>query len=76
MANTYTQLNVHAVFSVKGRGNFIGKIWKCYHNYVPLALCELSLKTQERQLHGSRLRHSGMSDEDQTEGMMETLRYE
>ena len=23
MANTYTQLNVHAVFSVKGRGNFL-----------------------------------------------------
>lgn len=27
MANTYTQLNVHAVFSVKGRGNFISKKW-------------------------------------------------
>lgn len=27
MANTYTQLNVHAVFSVKGRGNFIAKKW-------------------------------------------------
>jgi putative transposase len=24
MANTYTQLNVHAVFSVKGRDNFLG----------------------------------------------------
>jgi putative transposase len=23
MANTYTQLNMHAVFSVKGRGNFL-----------------------------------------------------
>ena len=28
MANTYTQLNVHAVFSVKGRGNFISKQWR------------------------------------------------
>lgn len=28
MANTYTQLNVHAVFSVKGRGNFISKEWR------------------------------------------------
>lgn len=27
MANTYTQMNVHAVFSVKGRGNFIAKKW-------------------------------------------------
>lgn len=27
MANTYTQLNVHAVFSIKGRGNFISKKW-------------------------------------------------
>lgn len=27
MANTYTQLNVHAVFSVKGRGNYISKEW-------------------------------------------------
>ena len=28
MANTYTQMNVHAVFSVKGRGNFISSKWK------------------------------------------------
>jgi len=28
MANTYTQMNVHAVFSVKGRGNFISNKWK------------------------------------------------
>lgn len=28
MANTYTQLNIHAVFSVKGRENFIIKKWK------------------------------------------------
>ncbi len=28
MANTYTQMNVHAVFSVKGRGNFISNRWK------------------------------------------------
>ena len=27
MANTYTQMNVHAVFSVKGRGSFISKKW-------------------------------------------------
>lgn len=27
MANTYTQMNIHAVFSVKGRGNFIAKKW-------------------------------------------------
>jgi REP element-mobilizing transposase RayT len=27
MANTYTQMNVHAVFSVKGRGNFISEKW-------------------------------------------------
>ena len=27
MANTYTQMNVHAVFSVKGRGNFLSKKW-------------------------------------------------
>lgn len=28
MANTYTQLYTHVVFSVKGRGNLIGKSWK------------------------------------------------
>ena len=27
MANTYTQMNVHAVFSAKGRGNFLSKKW-------------------------------------------------
>lgn len=27
MANTYSQMNVHAVFSVKGRGNFISEKW-------------------------------------------------
>jgi REP element-mobilizing transposase RayT len=27
MANTYTQMNIHAVFSVKGRGNFISEKW-------------------------------------------------
>ncbi|WP_297094842.1 IS200/IS605 family transposase [uncultured Draconibacterium sp.] len=28
MANTYTQMNIHAVFSVKGRGNFISEKWR------------------------------------------------
>ena len=35
MANTYTQMNVHAVFSVKGRGNFISKSWSDeLHKYI------------------------------------------
>ena len=28
MANTYTQMNIHAVFAVKGRGNFISIKWR------------------------------------------------
>jgi REP element-mobilizing transposase RayT len=28
MANTYTQMNIHAVFSVKGRSNFISEKWR------------------------------------------------
>lgn len=35
MANTYTQMNVHAVFSVKGRGNFISNNWsETLHRYI------------------------------------------
>ena len=35
MANTYTQMNVHAVFSVKGRGNFISIKWRDeLHKYI------------------------------------------
>jgi REP element-mobilizing transposase RayT len=35
MVNTYTQMNVHGVFSVKGRGNFISKIWQDeLHRYI------------------------------------------
>jgi len=36
MANTYTQLNVHAVFSVKGRGNYIAEKW-CNELYKYIA---------------------------------------
>ena len=41
MANTYTQMNVQAVFSVKGRGNFITKKW-CdeLHKYIAGTLKE------------------------------------
>ena len=28
MANTYTQLYVHVVFAVKGRGNLVSHNWK------------------------------------------------
>ncbi len=35
MANTYTRMNVHAVFSVKGRGNFISEKWRGeLHRYM------------------------------------------
>lgn len=35
MANTYTQINIHAVFSVKGRGNFIkSKFRDELHKYI------------------------------------------
>lgn len=35
MANTYTRMNVHAVFSVKGRGNFISEEWRGeLHRYM------------------------------------------
>ena len=27
MANTYTQLYIHAIFAVKGRNNLISKTW-------------------------------------------------
>jgi REP element-mobilizing transposase RayT len=41
MANTYTQMNVHAVFSVKGRGNFISKKWQDeLHRYIAGTLKE------------------------------------
>jgi len=41
MANTFTQLNVHAVFSVKGRGNFITKKWSDeLHKYIAGTLIE------------------------------------
>ena len=35
MANTYTQLNVHAVFAVKGRGNYLGDSFRInLHQYI------------------------------------------
>jgi putative transposase len=35
MANTYTQLNVHAVFAVKGRGNYLDDSFKNnLHKYI------------------------------------------
>lgn len=41
MANTYTQMNVHAVFSVKGRGNFIVENWRDeLHRYIAGTLRE------------------------------------
>ena len=41
MANTYTQMNIHAVFSVKGRGNFISNKWKDeLHKYLAGTLKE------------------------------------
>lgn len=41
MANTYTQMNVHAVFSVKGRGNFITEKWRDeLHKYISGTLKE------------------------------------
>ena|SRR5690554_316664 len=41
MANTYTQMNVHAVFSVKGRGNFITVNWRDeLHRYIAGTLKE------------------------------------
>ncbi|MCL3780960.1 IS200/IS605 family transposase [Prolixibacteraceae bacterium JC049] len=41
MANTYTQMNVHAVFSVKGRGNFISDKWsEQLHRYIAGTLNE------------------------------------
>ena len=43
MANTYTQMNVHAVFSVKGRGNFITNNWRDeLHRYIAGTLKETS----------------------------------
>ncbi len=36
MANTYTQINIHAVFSVKGRRNFITSRFRDeLHKYIP-----------------------------------------
>ncbi|WP_167612103.1 IS200/IS605 family transposase [Maribellus sediminis] len=41
MANTFTQMNVHAVFSVKGRGNFISEKWRDeLHRYIAGTLKE------------------------------------
>lgn len=41
MANTYTQMNVHAVFSVKGRANFISQNWHDeLHRYIAGILTE------------------------------------
>ena len=41
MANTYTQMNVHALFSVKGRGNFITNKWRDeLHKYISGTLKE------------------------------------
>lgn len=41
MANTYTQMNIQAVFSVKGRGNFISKKWSSeLHRYIAGTLKE------------------------------------
>ncbi|MFV0267423.1 MAG: IS200/IS605 family transposase [Draconibacterium sp.] len=41
MANTYTQMNIHAVFSVKGRGNFISGKWQDkLHRYIAGTLKE------------------------------------
>ncbi|MGA2622773.1 MAG: IS200/IS605 family transposase [Bacteroidota bacterium] len=35
MANTYTQIYIHIVFTVKGRQNLIGKEWKeSLHKYI------------------------------------------
>lgn len=35
MANTYTQISIHAVFSVKGRENFITQAWReRLHTYI------------------------------------------
>lgn len=35
MANTYSQITFHAVFSVKNRGNFITKTWRDdLHKYI------------------------------------------
>jgi len=35
MANTYTQINIHAVFSVKGRGSLITRIFQDrLHQYI------------------------------------------
>lgn len=35
MANTYTQMNIHAVFTVKGRHNFISSQWSDeLHRYI------------------------------------------
>ncbi len=35
MGNTYTQISIHAVFSVKGRENFITKEWRDeLHSYI------------------------------------------
>ena len=35
MANTYTQMNIHAVFSVRSRGNFISARWRDeLHRYI------------------------------------------
>lgn len=35
MANTYSQINVHCVFAVKGRGNFITKTYRDdLHRYI------------------------------------------
>ena len=44
MADTETQMNVHAVFSIKGRGNFISANWcgKLYR-YIAVTLKETKM---------------------------------
>lgn len=35
MANTYSQISIHSVFAVKGRGNFITRDWRdTLHKYI------------------------------------------
>ena len=34
MANTYSQISIHAVFAVKGRDNIILNTWRDLHKYI------------------------------------------
>jgi REP element-mobilizing transposase RayT len=46
MANTYSQISIHVVFAVKGRGNFITREWRDeLHRYISGIITENGAKS-------------------------------